>query len=102
MDVQIGNTLARLENLTKKERAAFQQALEHHINWMIGHQFEQLVQTLYQLDVEEHKLKALLKENNETDAVTIIAQLIIERQLQKTDLKKAQNRDANISEEDGW
>lgn len=67
--------------------------LTAEINQMILTNFETLVQLLYRIDVSEVKLKSLLKENPNEDAGKIIAQLIIERQLQKLESKRHTRED---------
>jgi hypothetical protein len=54
-----------------------------YINRLIQDNFEQLVNLLYRVDVSEAKIKSLLQFQPGTDAGNIIADLIIERQLQK-------------------
>ncbi|RZL44045.1 MAG: hypothetical protein EOP00_21630, partial [Pedobacter sp.] len=49
--------------------------------------FSKLVQLLYHLDVSENKLRYLLKDN--ANSASIIAEAIIERQLQKIETRKA-------------
>lgn len=53
------------------------------INLVIQSDFNRLVQWLYRVDVNEELLKKTLRENPETDAGLIIAQLAIERMRQK-------------------
>ena len=77
--------------------------LAENINHLIIHDFNKLVSLLYRVDVNEAKLKHLLKENPGSDAGNIIADLIIERQLQK--IKSRQQflqRDKSIDDEDKW
>jgi len=77
--------------------------LSVHINYLIEHDFQKLVSVLYRVDVNEKKLKQLLKENPGEDAGLIIADLIIERQLQKIKSRKEYRRDENnISDEEKW
>ena len=77
--------------------------LATHINYLIEHDFQKLVSVLYRVDVNETKLKNLLKENPNEDAGLIIADLIIERQLQKIKSRKEfRERDNNISDEEKW
>ena len=74
-----------------------------HINYLIEHDFQKLVSVLYRVDVNEKKLKHLLKENIGEDAGLIIADLIIERQLQKIKSRQQfRERDNNISDEEKW
>lgn len=102
MTVVIEQTLARLNELTQEEGAGFYRQLHDHINWMIENRFEQLVQLLYRLDVDEQKLKTLLTEGNDKNSAEIISSLIIERQLQKLRTRKQQGSDPNIAEEERW
>lgn len=74
------------ENLSYEE---LQQQLAAFINHLMITDFNYLLQLLYRIDVSEEKLKAKLKEFPNTDAATIIAALVIERQLQK--LKSREN-----------
>lgn len=76
--------------------------LASKINDLINNDFSLLVQLLYRIDVNESKLKRLLKENNTVDAAGIIASLIIERQLQKIRSRKESSRDNNFDEEEKW
>ena len=79
------------------------QKLSSHINYLIQKDFNQLLSILYRIDVHENKLKALLHDNSETDASMIIADSIIERQLQKLKSRKEQTpRDNNIDENEKW
>ena len=88
------------ENISFEE---VKERLATHINHLINHDFEQLVMLLYRVDVNENKLRNLLRENKNDDAGTMIAQLIIERQLQKIKSRKEfpQKKDDN-SEEEKW
>lgn len=80
----------------------FRVRLAVYLNDLINQDFEKLVQLLYRLDVSEKKLKALLSQNNQADAGRIIADLIIERQLQKVELRKKFRKQDDISEEEKW
>ncbi len=79
------------------------QRLAAEINELIVHDFQKLASILYRVDVNERKLKYLLQENVGEDAAVIIADLIIERQLQKLKSRQEYRRDnTNINEEDKW
>ena len=63
-------------------------SLVQRINFLIIHDFERLVSILYRLDVDESKVKLILKNtqrdlSNNSDPGLLISKLIIERQLQK-------------------
>jgi len=76
--------------------------LSSHINFLIQSDFQKLVSILYRVDVSESKLKHLLKENTGYDAANIIADLIIERQLQKIKSRQEHRNDENISDDEKW
>jgi len=65
-----------------------QQKLTIFINDLILNDFQKLISILYKVDVDEKKLKRILKENIGTDAAEIIATLVIERELQKIETRR--------------
>jgi hypothetical protein len=88
------------ENILLLEAAGL---LAVHINKLIQTDFHKLISILYRLDVSETRLRQLLEENKDSDAGLIIADLIIERQIQK--LKSRQQfrqRDNDIDENEKW
>ncbi len=77
--------------------------LSDYINYLIKNNFEKLISVLYRIDVSEKKLKNILQLNAKENAGKIIAQLIIERQLQKINAKKDYDtRNTNISDDEKW
>ncbi|MFT3932051.1 MAG: hypothetical protein QM726_00430 [Chitinophagaceae bacterium] len=80
--------------------------LQAVINELIQKNFDQLINLLYRIDVNERKLKYFLQENVGEDAAVIIADLIIERQLQKIKSRAEFNdwlqNDEEISDEERW
>ena len=83
--------------------AEIKEMLSSHINYLITNNFNLLVSLLYRIDVNETKLKNLLKDNPGEDAGRIIAELIIERQLQKIKTRQQFNqRDSTIPDEETW
>jgi ABC-type transporter Mla subunit MlaD len=73
------------------------------INYLITHDFSLLISVLYRLDISEKKLKQLLAESAKTTAGDIIAEMIIKRQLQKIESRKAfKNNPSDIPEEEKW
>ena len=64
-------------------KETIEKALSNKINQLIQTNFDHLVNLLYRIDVNEKKLRELLLLHPQEDAGKIIAQLIIERQLQK-------------------
>ena len=80
-----------------------QHQLAIHINYLILHNFEQLVSLLYRIDVSEAKIKSLLQNHTEENAGNIIAALIIERQIQKiTSRKQFSKKNDDFDEEEKW
>ncbi|MES1215614.1 MAG: hypothetical protein ABUT20_08855 [Bacteroidota bacterium] len=80
-----------------------QARLSNYINDLIVHHFNQLINLLYRLDVSEKKLQQWLLENTTEDAGKIIADLIIERQLQKIKSRNQhKQQDENISDDEKW
>lgn len=86
--------LGREMEVLKKED--LRQQLKTYINHLILHDFDRLIRILYSVDVEEKKLKELLKTQPATDAATIITDLIIQRQEQKR-----ASYEANAQKKDG-
>lgn len=78
----------------------FTEELSNYINHLLNTDFEKVVSLLYRIDVDENKIKKLLE--NTTNSSLIIAQAIIERQLQKIKSRQEHRRDNNISEEEKW
>jgi hypothetical protein len=72
------------------------------INELINRDFQSLIQLLYRVDIDEGKLKQLLKQNTNADTAPLIADLIILRQLQKIKTNEQFARTNNQSEEEKW
>lgn len=93
-------------NVTVSENFSFEAGkdlLADKINLLINRNFAQLVNTLYRLDISEVKLKQVLKDHPGEDAGQLIAQLIIERQLQKLKARQQFNQsNNNMSDEEKW
>ena len=76
--------------------------LTPYINNLINKDFNKLVNILYRIDIDEKKLKIFLNENKNTDAASIIADMIIDRQIQKLRSRSEFKKDQNISDEEKW
>jgi len=76
--------------------------LEYLINELIQKDFPLLVQWLYRIDVDERKLKLALEQHQQADASFILADMIIERQLQKHKFRQSFPVNRNIPDEDRW
>lgn len=72
--------LALQPSITEEELV---QALAERINHLIIHDFPKLIHILYVIDVNEEKLKTLLRTYKDSDAGIIIAQLVVDRQRRK-------------------
>ena len=77
------NNALGIELPERKDPAAIREALAAYINELIRNDFEKLVFLLYRIDVDEARMRALLKDRGGVDAPLLIADLIIERQLAK-------------------
>jgi uncharacterized protein YwgA len=78
------------------------QKLTLHINRLINHDFEKLVYYLYRIDVDENKMRYLLAQKEGENAAGLIADLIIERQLQKMESRKKTGGAENIADDEKW
>ncbi len=77
-------------------------ALAVWVNELIQVDFSELIRVLYRVDISENKLKFLLREKVGEDAAFIIADLIIERQLQKIKTRQQFQQPPPENEEDRW
>jgi len=101
-DKYIEQVLNLNRQLTAIQKAEMKEQLVLYINHLLLSDFNKLIQILYRVDVSEQKLKELLQINPQTDAATIIAELLIQRQQQKIKTKEAFKPNADIPEEDKW
>jgi len=76
--------------------------LQQEVNRLIENDFQKLVDILYRIDVNERKLKFLLQENVGEDTPVIIADLIIERQMEKIRSRAAFRPPNEESNEEKW
>jgi hypothetical protein len=98
----LSNDLA-IELPEKISLEELKEALSSQINYLIQTDFQKLVLLLYRIDVNEARLKLLLKEYPGEDAGKMIADLIIERQLQKIKSRQQFKRqDENIDDAEKW
>lgn len=88
--------------IVKNNLFQLEQALALAINEMILQQYDRLIQLLYRMDINEKKLKTLLQEHPQTDAGSIIAALVIEREQQKIASREASRKNKeDVGEVDG-
>ncbi len=107
--MQSDNKLTLLENIVEtansiKEtpKEEIRNRLIFLINELINNDFQALVQLLYRIDVNENKLKNLLKQNTDIESAKIIADLIIDRQLQKIATKKEFSKRKKPPADENW
>jgi hypothetical protein len=85
----------------KKSIDELKKALSDYINYLINNDFDKLLSVLYRVDVHEGQLKINL-EQQKADAGTVIAEMILERQLQKIKSKGRSIPDNDIPENEKW
>ena len=106
IDIELIPAIRQSIGIDLAENISFEvlkEKLSSHINHLIQTDFQKLVSVLYRIDVSEKKLKILLKENGDSEAGKIIAELIIERQLEKIKSRQQfSRRDKDINDEDMW
>lgn len=95
-------TLTSLSIPEKANREELENQLAVYINDLIVHDFQRLISILYRIDVNEVKLRNLLKTHPDTKAGIIIARLIIERQEQKIESREAFRKGWTDDQEEKW
>jgi hypothetical protein len=88
--------------LLNEDYLAARQIIADKISELLSTNFQKLVSILYRVDVDEAKLRSLLKQNPEIDAGLLIADMLIERQAQKIKSRQEYRRDATSSDEESW
>lgn len=98
-EIEILQMVLAEQDAVKKQKL-FEQMVQY-ITQLLHNNFDGLVNILYRVDVDEKKLKQLLKTEPQQDAAYIITNLLIERQQQKMNLGK--NLDSNsIPKDEKW
>jgi hypothetical protein len=96
------NQVFTLQLQTTIPKVELEILLSKEINRLVEHDFHKLVTILYRVDVNEHKLKQLLKDNPGKDAGVLIARLMIERQTEKIRTRESLKRKAEDDGEEKW
>jgi hypothetical protein len=91
-----------LEPTKKYSLQALTELLAVHVNHLLQTNFEQLVNLLYRIDVNEKTLKQLLAQNPKADAGHLIATLIIERQVQKIQTRQQYKTNGDFDGAEKW
>ncbi|MEO7984299.1 MAG: hypothetical protein ABI688_09475 [Bacteroidota bacterium] len=84
------------------DHAQSRQLLINRINELLAGDFEKMISILYRMDINEMKLKLLLKDNPGHDAGPIIADLMIERQAEKIKSRKETKPGTDIPDNERW
>jgi hypothetical protein len=85
----------------EKSLPELQYILADYINYLINNDFDKLLRVLYKVDVSEKILQTNLQEQKR-DAGTAIAEMILERQLQKIKTREQFKSDEDIPENEKW
>lgn len=93
--IQFNLDIATVDQLNRAE-------LINTINYFIINDFEKLIYVLYRVDVSEAKIKHLLINKSETSAAELIADAIIERQIEKKESKEKYKQTKPNNSEDAW
>lgn len=96
------NTSLEIALSTALSFEGLQIKLTEEINHLINQNFEKLVYYLYRIDVHEDKMRKLLEKSSGENAASIIADLIIERQLQKIKTRNESKNNTDIPEDEKW
>ncbi len=89
--------------VSEQDAGAAKQLLADTINDWLLHDFNRLIAVLYRMDINEIKLRQLLKDHPGRDAGLLIADMMIDRQLQKIKSREEnQPGDSTISDEEKW
>jgi hypothetical protein len=79
------------------------EAIAAYVHSLIEKDFNKLISLLYRLDINEGKLRLLLHNHSEVNAGNIIAEMIIERQVQKIKSRREfKQRDDTINDDEKW
>jgi hypothetical protein len=85
----------------KKSLSELKDILADRINYLINNDFEKLIRLLYRIDIPEKILKENLK-NQKENAGAIIAEMIVERQLQKIKTREQFRSNNDIPDKEKW
>ena len=96
-DFESANSSDSLTNYQDLNYEILKEFVKQKVEDLINRNFEKLTWILYRIDVDEEKLKNALKQNNPEKAPEVIAELIIERQLQKAKTRQEFEKNKNES-----
>ena len=76
--------------------------LSSSINHLIETDFNKLISILYRLDISETRVRQTLRNNIDKNAGELIAELMIERQLQKLKSREQFKSSRDIPDDEKW
>jgi hypothetical protein len=85
---EIDERLLPVKTSKEEQFAAFRKLLIQRIEELAEKNMDKLMWLLYRVDVSEKKLHALMKQTPPAEASALIADLIIERQVQKINSRR--------------
>ena len=71
------------DTLVSRDMQEFREKLRILIKYMLDREFEKLLNAMYRLDINEEKFKMVLSNQESQDVALDIADLVIEREMQK-------------------
>ncbi|MEO8403312.1 MAG: hypothetical protein ABI480_01910 [Chitinophagaceae bacterium] len=92
----------QLEIQVQDNQSAARQLLVDRINNLLQYDFNKLIAILYRVDVSDQKLQSLLNQQPQQDAANIIADLLIERQIQKIKSRNEFTQKNDASDDEKW
>lgn len=102
MEKNLIDEVFAIRQLQELEKNSLFKTLSAYINEMLLYRFNELIQLLYRIDIDEQKLKKLLQQNSNQDAGDIIAGMIIERQVQKIRSREQFKKKERPDAEEEW
>lgn len=94
--------LSEEKNISLLQDKNTRSRLVEYINNLIIDDFEGLINILYRIDINEEKLKDMLRQSPDTETANIIADLIINRQIQKLRARQLFTDFKDIPEDEKW
>jgi len=82
-----------LEDFSQDTLENIRQLLIERLDYLLDHDFARLLDILYRIDVNEEKVKNMLAKQAGTNSSEILADLIIERQIEKAKTRIKFRRD---------
>lgn len=102
----LGKEISLQFSLPSRDMISYEQIIDTLagcIRPLLDKDFTQLINILYRVDVPEKKVADRIHLHPDKDAALLIADLILERTLQKIQSRQQfSNRSTNIPEEDKW